>query len=77
MQQNSYLSAELAEVFGVLTDLHLLDLFPQTGTISCACKTNTEESEKHIPETNRGRKISSQKTTKYSPDAEKKAPTNI
>ena len=28
------LSAEFIEVLAVLTDLHLLDLFPQTGTIT-------------------------------------------
>lgn len=29
-----YLAAELTEVLAVLTDLHLLDLLPQTGTIT-------------------------------------------
>ena len=35
------LSAELAEVFGVLANLHLLDLLPQTGTITGTCRKLT------------------------------------
>jgi hypothetical protein len=37
LQVRTYLSTKLTEVLGVLTDLHLLNLFPQTGTIPCAC----------------------------------------
>ncbi len=33
LQVRNYLSTKLAEVLGVLTDLHLLNLFPQTGTV--------------------------------------------
>jgi hypothetical protein len=34
------LSTKLAEVLGVLTDLHLLNLFPQTGTVPRAIFAN-------------------------------------
>lgn len=34
------LPAELAEILGVLADLHLFDLLPQTGTISGTCRNN-------------------------------------
>ena len=35
-----YLSTKLAEILAVLTDFHLLDLLPQTSTITGACKSN-------------------------------------
>jgi hypothetical protein len=39
LQVRNYLSTKLAEVLGVLTDLHLLNLFPQTGTVPSAWST--------------------------------------
>jgi hypothetical protein len=76
----AHLSAELAEVFGVLTDLHLLNLLPQTGTVPCACKIQSAISESELstvslPETrnltkfsiknNLGREPTQQKSIKY------------
>jgi hypothetical protein len=34
MKKGKYLPTKLAEVFAVLADLHLLNLLPQTSTIS-------------------------------------------
>lgn len=39
----AHLSAEFAEIFRVLADLHLLNLLPQTGTISSACRFEHEK----------------------------------
>lgn len=37
LNKETNLSAELTEVFAVLTDFHLLNLLPQTSTISGTC----------------------------------------
>ena len=42
----AYLSAEFAEVLGMLTDLHLLHLLTQTGTITSTCRSSEENKEK-------------------------------